>query len=156
MPDVTAAPIVRIVDIYKSFGSVLVLQGVSLDIARGEVACIIGPSGSGKSTLLRCINALVPIAGTPLADSAPIDGLEFVRTVAVARIVCPTSMVRLSAGRETMSREMQALCFTAGANSIFVGGRLLTTPNPGADSDQALFARLGLSPAPTGMAADHA
>jgi polar amino acid transport system ATP-binding protein len=74
MSDVTAAPIVRIVDIYKSFGAVLVLQGVSLDIARGEVACIIGPSGSGKSTLLRCINALVPIdKGSILVDGDEIN-----------------------------------------------------------------------------------
>ncbi len=91
------------------------------------------------------INALVPVPGTPLADAAPIDGLELVRTIAVARIVFPTSMVRLSAGREAMSRELQALCFLAGANSIFVGARLLTTPNPAADEDAALFAALGLA-----------
>ncbi len=91
------------------------------------------------------INALVPIEGTPLADSPPIDGLEFVRTLAVARIVLPRSMVRLSAGREAMSRELQALCFLAGANSIFVGGRLLTTPNPEMDEDSRLFADLGLT-----------
>jgi biotin synthase len=92
------------------------------------------------------INALVPIPGTPLGDSPPIDGLEFVRTIAVARIVCPRSVVRLSAGRETMSRELQALCFLAGANSIFVGDRLLTTSNPKLDSDAQLFADLGLKP----------
>jgi biotin synthase len=101
------------------------------------------------------VNALVPVAGTPLGDKVKaegqIDGLEFVRTVAVARLVCPKSMVRLSAGREGMSRELQALCFLAGANSIFVGGRLLTTPNPGMDEDARLFADLGLRPmgAPT-------
>ena len=86
--------------------------------------------------------------GTPLGDKVMaegrLDGLEFVRTVAVARLVCPKSVVRLSAGREGMSRELQALCFLAGANSIFVGGRLLTTPNPGVDEDARLFADLGL------------
>ena len=96
------------------------------------------------------VNALVPITGTPLGDKVAregeIDALEFVRTVAVARLVCPRSMVRLSAGRETMSRETQALCFLAGANSIFVGGRLLTTPNPEMDEDARLFADLGLRP----------
>lgn len=92
------------------------------------------------------INALVPIKGTPLEDSAPVDAIEFVRTIAVARIVCPKSVVRLSAGRERMSRETQALCFLAGANSIFVGDRLLTTSNPGRDSDAELFAELGLRP----------
>jgi len=92
------------------------------------------------------INALVPIAGTPLAGADPVDGIEFVRTVAVARLVCPKSVVRLSAGREGMSRELQALCFLAGANSIFVGGRLLTTPNPEQDEDARLFADLGLRP----------
>jgi biotin synthase len=90
------------------------------------------------------INALVPISGTPLGGSPPIDGLEFVRTVAVARLVCPKSMVRLSAGREAMSREMQALCFLAGANSIFVGGKLLTTSLPGLDEDAQLLADLGM------------
>lgn len=92
------------------------------------------------------INALVPIEGTPLGESPPIDGLEFVRTIAVARIVCPKSVVRLSAGREAMSRELQALCFLAGANSIFVGDKLLTTSNPGRDADAQLFADLGLKP----------
>jgi biotin synthase len=96
------------------------------------------------------VNALVPITGTPLGDrveaEGTIDPIEFVRTVAVARLVCPRSIVRLSAGREAMSVEMQALCFLAGANSIFVGGRLLTTPNPEEDADAALFARLDLKP----------
>ena len=92
------------------------------------------------------VNALVPIEGTPLGDSTPIDGLEFVRTIADARIVCPKSMVRLSAGREQMSRELQALCFMAGANSIFIGDRLLTTSNPKLDNDTQLFADLGLKP----------
>ena len=96
------------------------------------------------------VNALVPVAGTPLGDrvqaEGTIDPIEFVRTVAVARLVCPKSMVRLSAGREAMSREMQALCFLAGANSIFVGGKLLTTPNPKEGEDAALFAALDLQP----------
>jgi biotin synthase len=96
------------------------------------------------------VNALVPVTGTPLGDRVARDGeidpIEFVRTVAVARIVCPRAMVRLSAGRETMSPEMQALCFLAGANSIFVGGKLLTTPNPEQDEDAALFALLDLKP----------
>ena len=96
------------------------------------------------------VNALVPVAGTPLGDrvqaEGTIDPIEFVRTVAVARLVCPKSMARLSAGREAMSREMQALCFLAGANSIFVGGKLLTTPNPKEGEDAALFAALDLQP----------
>jgi biotin synthase len=90
------------------------------------------------------VNALVPIPGTPLGDSAPVDGLEFVRTIAVARLVCPKSMVRIAAGREAMSREIQALCFLAGANSIFIGARLLTTPLPGQDKDSRLLADLGM------------
>ncbi|MEW6597782.1 MAG: biotin synthase BioB [Pseudomonadota bacterium] len=100
------------------------------------------------------INALVPIKGTPLADSAPVDGLEFVRTIAVARLVCPRSVVRIAAGREGMSRELQALAFLAGANSIFIGGRLLTTPLPGLDADQQLLADLGMKP--MGSAAEMA
>jgi biotin synthase len=92
------------------------------------------------------INDLMPIKGTPLGDSDPVGPIEFVRTIAVARIVCPRAVVRLSAGREHMSREQQALCFLAGANSIFVGGRLLTTPNPEQSEDAALFAELGLRP----------
>jgi len=92
------------------------------------------------------INALVPIEGTPLGESPPIDGLEFVRTIAVARIVCPKSVVRLSAGRDAMSRELQALCFLAGANSIFIGERLLTAANPKLDSDMQLLTDLGLRP----------
>jgi biotin synthase len=92
------------------------------------------------------INDLMPTRNTPLGHSEPIDGLEFVRTIAVARLVCPKAMVRLSAGREHMSREQQALCFLAGANSIFVGSKLLTTANPDRDTDQKLFADLGLRP----------
>ncbi len=92
------------------------------------------------------INALVPIPGTPLSGSPPLDGLEFVRTVAVARILCPRSVVRLAAGREGMSRELQAMCLLAGANSIFIGAKLLTTPLPGEDKDRALLADLGMRP----------
>jgi biotin synthase len=94
------------------------------------------------------INALVQIEGTPQGLATPLDPIDFVRTIAVARITMPKSMVRLSAGRETMSDETQALCFLAGANSIFYGPRLLTTPNPMADTDRALFGRLGLTPMP--------
>ena len=90
------------------------------------------------------INMLVRVAGTPLAAAAAIDSLDFVRTIAVARITMPASMVRLSAGREDMSEETQALCFLAGANSIFYGPKLLTTPNPGRDRDMALLDKLGL------------
>jgi len=98
------------------------------------------------------VNALVPVKGTVLGDlvaglpEAPIDDIEFVRTVAVARITMPRSMVRLSAGRESMGDSTQALCFLAGANSIFTGDKLLTTANAGAGADEALFAKLGLSP----------
>jgi len=94
------------------------------------------------------INQLVQVPGTPLHGTAPLDPFEFVRTIAVARIVMPSSMVRLSAGRQGMSDEMQALCFLAGANSIFYGEKLLTTGNPDVAADQALFARLGLVPMP--------
>jgi len=100
------------------------------------------------------VNALVG-EGTPSADASPtLDPFDFVRTIAVARIVMPKSMVRLSAGREGMSAETQALCFLAGANSIFYGSKLLTTPNPEADCDRALFAKLGLCPMPLDAKAD--
>jgi len=92
------------------------------------------------------INDLMPIKGTPLGDSDKIDGLEFVRMTAVARLVCPKAVVRLSAGREHMSKELQALCFLAGANSIFVGGKLLTTANPQRSADEHLMQELGLKP----------
>src|ERR1700683_3487128 len=92
------------------------------------------------------INMLVRVAGTPLAGEQKLDPIEFVRTIAVARITMPRSVVRLSAGREDMSEETQALCFLAGANSIFYGPKLLTTPNPGRDRDRELMDRLGLSP----------
>jgi biotin synthase len=90
------------------------------------------------------INQLVRVAGTPLEDSAPLDPFDFVRTIAVARVLMPRSHVRLSAGRGEMSDELQALCFLAGANSIFYGDKLLTTGNPDVEHDQVLFRRLGL------------
>jgi biotin synthase len=92
------------------------------------------------------INMLVRVAGTPLANGGTIDAIDFVRTIAVARITMPRSVVRLSAGREDMSEETQALCFLAGANSIFYGPKLLTTPNPERDRDQRLMDKLGLVP----------
>jgi biotin synthase len=92
------------------------------------------------------INQLVQVAGTPLHGSAPLDPFDFVRTIAVARVLMPKSHVRLSAGREQMSDELQALCFLAGANSIFYGEKLLTTGNPDTEHDLALFARLGIRP----------
>jgi biotin synthase len=92
------------------------------------------------------INMLVRVAGTPSADAPEISNFEFVRTVAIARVLMPTSFVRLSAGREGMPDEAQALCFMAGANSIFCGDVLLTTPNPEIDEDAQLFAELGLKP----------
>jgi biotin synthase len=92
------------------------------------------------------INMLVKVEGTPLAGEVPLEAIEFVRTIAVARVTMPASMVRLSAGREEMSEETQALCFLAGANSIFCGPKLLTTPNPAPDRDRALMDRLGLTP----------
>ena len=92
------------------------------------------------------INRLVQVEGTPLHGTAMLDAFEFVRTIAVARIIMPKSMVRLSAGRESMSPSTQALCFMAGANSIFTGDKLLTTANAGDNADAALFAKLGLRP----------
>ena len=90
------------------------------------------------------INMLVKVEGTPLENTDNLDPIEFVRSVAIARIMMPKSYVRLSAGREEMSDEMQALCFFAGANSVFYGEKLLTTPNPSADHDKQLFERLGI------------
>jgi biotin synthase len=92
------------------------------------------------------INMLVRVGGTPLTDTEALEPIEFARTIAVARITMPASVVRLSAGREDMSEETQALCFLAGANSIFYGPKLLTTPNPAQDRDRALMDKLGLVP----------
>ncbi len=129
--------------------------------AAGINVCSGGILGMGEDTLDRArllqelanlpqhpqsvpINLLVQIEGTPLHGSEPLDPVEFVRTIAVARVLMPRSYVRLSAGRGEMSDEAQALCFFAGANSIFYGERLLTTDNPDVDHDEALFARLGI------------
>jgi biotin synthase len=92
------------------------------------------------------VNRLMPIPGTPLAETQGIAGLDFVRWIATARIVFPKSVVRIAAGRESMSEELQALCLLAGANSLFVGDRLLTTNNPGEDKDEHLFEALGVEP----------
>ncbi len=129
----------------------------------GITVCSGGIIGMGESTDDRCemlrtlanlepqpesvpINALVPVEGTPLANRAPVDPLDLVRMIAVARILMPKSRVRLSAGRASLSREAQMLCMLAGANSIFYGERLLTTPNPGEDEDLALIRDAGLQP----------
>lgn len=92
------------------------------------------------------INDLVRISGTPLADTVELDPLEFVRTIAVARIIMPQACVRLSAGRQAMSASTQALCFLAGANSIFYGDKLLTTGNPQWEADTSLLQRLDMRP----------
>jgi biotin synthase len=99
------------------------------------------------------INALVSVPGTPLAEAAPVEPFEFVRIIATARILMPRAMVRLSAGRTAMSDELQALCFLAGANSIFLGDKLLTTPNPERSEDMRLLSRLGLHPMAASAAA---
>jgi biotin synthase len=129
----------------------------------GITVCSGGIIGMGESIADRCsmlvelsrldphpesvpVNALVRVAGTPLASLPPIDPLELVRMIATARIVFPRAMVRLSAGRADLGREAQLLCLYAGANSIFYGDRLLTTPNPGPDEDEALLRDAGLSP----------
>ena len=92
------------------------------------------------------VNHLVQVEGTPLHGIDPLDPLEFVRTIAVARITMPKARVRLSAGRRQMGEAVQAMCFLAGANSIFYGDKLLTTGNPDAEDDRALLAKLGLRP----------
>lgn len=102
------------------------------------------------------VNLLVRVKGTPLGDQSPVDPLELVRMIATARILMPASMVRLSAGRLSLSEEAQALCFLAGANSIFMGEKLLTTPNPEAEADRQLLDKLGLRLAPSDNAVDHA
>ncbi len=100
------------------------------------------------------VNLLVKIEGTPLAETEELDIFEFTRCIAVARILMPASLVRLSAGRQSLSDEAQAMCFLAGANSIFYGERLLTTDNPEADSDRLLFERLGLYAMESGVGAE--
>ena len=92
------------------------------------------------------INRLIPVEGTPLAKATPVDGIELVRTIATARLLMPKSAVRLTAGRTEMSEELQALCFFAGANSVFIGDKLLTEENPQREKDTILFEKLGLNP----------
>jgi len=99
------------------------------------------------------INMLIPIEGTPLGQQPQFDSFEFVRTIAVAKIIMPSSVIRLSAGREQMSEEMQALCFMAGAGSIFIGDKLLTAPNNGRSQDDVMLAKLGISGSPTATVA---
>jgi biotin synthase len=119
----------------------IVGMGEGLDDRIGMIATLASLPAHPESVP---INMLVRVAGTPLAAARPLDALDFVRTIAVARICMPASVVRLSAGREDMSEECQALCFLAGANSIFYGPKLLTTPNPGRDRDMALLDKLGM------------
>ncbi len=112
---------------------------------------------ASRATTAVPINMLVQVEGTPLFGAEALDHFEFVRTIAVARIMMPESFVRLSAGRETMDDAVQALCFLAGANSIFYGEKLLTTPNPENNRDARLFDRLGIAPlASEDLAARHA
>jgi biotin synthase len=127
----------------------------------GITVCSGGIIGMGEDRAARCgllqqlsslnphpesvpVNMLVRVAGTPLADQPPVDPFELVRTIAAARILMPRAKVRLSAGRLSLSEEAQALCFLAGANSVFLGDKLLTTPNPAQDADTRLFERLGM------------
>lgn len=131
------------------------VRGVGIKVCSGGIVGM-GESRTHRAALLTQlanlnpppesvpINLLVQVKGTPLNGAEALDPFEFVRTVAVARILMPQSLVRLSAGREQMDEPLQALCFLAGANSIFYGEKLLTTPNPSADSDLALFDKLGL------------
>ena len=121
----------------------IVGMGEALDDRVGMIAALASLPVHPESVP---INMLVQVEGTPLAGQAKLDAFDFVRTIAVARICMPASVVRLSAGREDMSEETQALCFIAGANSIFYGPKLLTTPNPGRDRDMALLDKLGLRP----------
>jgi biotin synthase len=123
----------------------IVGMGESRDIRAGLIAALANLDPYPESVP---INQLVRAPGTPLADAPDLDPIEFVRTIAVARITMPRAVVRLSAGRETMHDSTQALCFMAGANSIFQGERLLTTPNPQVQADARLFERLGLTPMP--------
>ncbi|WP_084386758.1 biotin synthase BioB [Castellaniella caeni] len=127
--------------------------GESREIRAGLIATLASLAPYPESVP---INQLVKVAGTPLADAPDLDPIEFVRTIAVTRIVMPRTVVRLSAGRETMHDSTQALCFMAGANSIFQGEQLLTTPNPRVEADAALFERLGLVPMPDQPRADAA
>ena len=139
--------------------------------AAGISVCSGGIIGMGESTRDRArmlvtlanldphpesvpVNALVPVEGTPLADRPPVDPFELVRMIATARIVMPRTMVRLSAGRTSLSREAQMLCLVAGANSLFYGEKLLTTPNPDVDDDLQLLRDAGLRPLPPAVSPD--
>ena len=133
---------VRAAGIHVCCGGI-VGMGEGLDDRAGMIATLANLPVHPESVP---INMLVQVEGTPLATGKTLDPLDFVRTIAVARICMPGSVVRLSAGREDMSEETQALCFLAGANSIFYGPKLLTTPNPGRDRDMALLDKLGLRP----------
>jgi biotin synthase len=133
---------VREADIHVCCGGI-VGMGESADDRAGMIVALANLPVHPESVP---INMLVAVEGTPLARGAELDPIDFVRTIAVARIVMPASMVRLSAGRETMTDEIQALCFLAGANSIFYGPKLLTTANPGRDRDMRLLERLGMVP----------
>ncbi len=142
------------------------VRGAGINVCSGGILGM-GESGNDRARMLQelanlprhpesvPINMLVQIEGTPLYGKERVDALEFVRSIAVARILMPQSYLRLSAGRTEMSDEMQALCFLAGANSVFYGERLLTTGNPGADHDQDLFERLGLEMQRRDLEADH-
>jgi biotin synthase len=121
----------------------IVGMGEGLEDRVGMIATLAGLPVHPESVP---INMLVQVEGTPLSRAQKLDPLDFVRTIAVARICMPASVVRLSAGREDMSEETQALCFLAGANSIFYGPKLLTTPNPERDRDMQLLDKLGLRP----------
>lgn len=137
------------------------LQTIARVRRAGVTVCCGGIIGMGENREVRCrlleqlatqrphpesvpVNMLVRVEGTPLADESPVDPLELVRTIATARILMPASIVRLSAGRLALSDEAQALCFLAGANSIFMGEKLLTTPNPDMDHDRGLLDKLGM------------
>ncbi len=133
---------VRAAGIHVCCGGI-VGMGEQLDDRVGMIATLASLPAHPESVP---INMLVRVEGTPLEAAQKLDPLDFVRTIAVARICMPASVVRLSAGREDMSEETQALCFLAGANSIFYGPKLLTTPNPARDRDMALLDRLGLRP----------
>jgi len=133
---------VRAAGIHVCCGGI-VGMGEGLDDRIGMIATLASLPAHPESVP---INMLVQVEGTPLAAAQKLDPLDFVRTIAVARICMPASVVRLSAGREDMSEETQALCFLAGANSIFYGPKLLTTSNPGRDRDMALLDNLGMRP----------
>lgn len=141
------------------------VRGAGINVCSGGILGM-GESARDRASMLRAlanmpqhpesvpINMLVQVEGTPLYGADEIDGLDFVRTIAVARILMPRAYVRLSAGRSEMSDELQTLCFLAGANSMFYGERLLTTDNPDADHDQQLFQRLGIAMEERPLAAD--